>query len=86
MKATVVDRYYHIGVGTVFRAGPGGTIPATIEKNYTPATARTFAHRRVLRVGRVIHGHGPSLRASAERVMDDERRRPVRDATERKRG
>ncbi|MFR0618529.1 hypothetical protein ACLUWU_00025 [Bifidobacterium thermophilum] len=35
VKATITDRNYHIGVGTVFRAGPGGTISATVKKSYT---------------------------------------------------
>lgn len=34
VKATIVSRNYHIGVGTIFRAGPGGTITATVSKTY----------------------------------------------------
>lgn len=35
VTATIANRNYHIGVGPIFRAGPGGTVTATTAKSYT---------------------------------------------------
>lgn len=34
-KATILDRNYHIGVGGIFRSGPGGTISSSYEGSQT---------------------------------------------------
>lgn len=35
VNASIIERDYHIGVGQIFRAGPGGTITVTATRTYT---------------------------------------------------
>ena len=39
VTATVTNSNYHIGVGQIFRAGPGGTISTTISKSFSVKVA-----------------------------------------------